>query len=56
MDEQAAIEDWVERSSIMEFEAGMRRANAESMALRDVVERRGKEAGQAVQAWRNEQR
>lgn len=48
----AAIEDWQERAAIMEFDAGMPRPNAESMALRDVVDRRGQEAGRAVQQWR----
>lgn len=48
----AAVEHFEERAAIIEFDAGIKRANAESMALRDVVEHHGQEAGKAVQQWR----
>lgn len=48
----AAIEHFEERAAIIEFDAGLPRANAESMALREVVEYHGQEAGRAVQKWR----
>lgn len=48
----AAIDDWEEKAGVMQYDAGLPRLNAESMALRDVVARRGQEAGRAVQEWR----
>jgi len=48
----AAIEHYEERSAVIEHEAGIPRPNAESMALREVVEYHGQEAGKAVQQWR----
>lgn len=47
-----AIEAFEERAAIREYEAGQPRLNAESGALREVVERYGKEAGRAVQRHR----
>lgn len=47
----AAVEHFEERAAIIEFDAGIRRLNAESMALREVVEHHGHEAGKAVQKW-----
>jgi hypothetical protein len=47
-----AIEDWEERSAIMEYDAELPRPNAESLALRDLVARRGQDAGRAVQEHR----
>lgn len=57
IDEQrdAAIEDFRERASIMEYDGELPRANAESLALQDVVRRHGKEAGREVQEWRRQQ-
>lgn len=55
MDEEsklAAIEDWEERAAIMEHCAELPRPNAESLALRDLVQRRGQEAGKVVQEYR----
>lgn len=48
----AAIEHFEERAAIIEFDAGIKRANAESLALREVVEHHGQAAGRAVQQWR----
>lgn len=48
----ATIEHFEERAAIHEFDAGIPRPNAESMALREVVEYHGQEAGKAVQQWR----
>lgn len=41
---------------MIEFEGGERRIHAESMALREVVERLGKEAGREAYAHMNTRR
>jgi len=41
---------------VIEFEGGERRIHAESMALREVVERFGKEAGREAYAHMNTRR
>ncbi len=41
---------------MIEFEAGKSRVHAESMALREVVERLGKEAGREAYAHMNARR
>jgi len=41
---------------VIEFEAGKSRVHAESMALREVVERLGKEAGREAYAHMNTRR
>ena len=45
-----AVEWFEERAAVIEFEGGERRIHAESMALREVVERLGKEAGREAYA------
>lgn len=40
-----AVEWFEERAAVIEYEAGRSRIHAESMALREVVEHLGKEAG-----------
>lgn len=40
-----AVEWFEERAAVIEFEGGERRIHAESMALQEVVEHLGKEAG-----------
>ena len=45
-----AVEWFEERAAVIEFEAGKSRVHAESMALREVVERLGKEAGREAYA------
>lgn len=51
---QAAIEHFEERAAIVEFDAGVPRANAESLALREVAQAYGKESARAVQEHRKE--
>lgn len=51
-DPHDVIEFFEERAAITEFEARLPRLNAESMALKEVVERYGKEAGRMVQRHR----
>ena len=51
-----AVEWFEERAAVIEFEAGKSRVHAESMALREVVERLGKEAGREAYAHMNARR
>lgn len=51
-----AVEWFEERAAVIEFEGGERRIHAESMALREVVERFGKEAGREAYAHMNARR
>ena len=51
-----AVEWFEERAAVIEFEAGKSRVHAESMALREVVERLGKEAGREAYANMNARR
>ena len=51
-----AVEWFEERAAVIEFEAGKSRIHAESMALREVVERLGKEAGREAYAHMNARR
>ncbi len=47
-----AIEDFEERAAIIEYEAGLKRYAAESLALREIAETMGKPAAKEVQQWR----
>lgn len=47
-----AIEHWRERAAIMEYDGELQRANAESLALKEVVRIYGQDAGREVQRWR----
>lgn len=53
MTETAAIEAWKERAAIIEYEAGMSRIKAESLALREVAVEFGQKEAAKVQAYRN---
>lgn len=53
MTETAAIEAWKERAAIIEYEAGMSRIKAESLALREVAAEFGQAEAAKVQAHRN---
>lgn len=50
----AAIEAWKERAAIIEYEAGMSRIKAESLALREVAAEFGQAEAAKVQAYRKE--
>lgn len=51
-----AVEWFEERAAVIEFEAGQRRIHAESMALREVVEHMGKDAGREAYDHMNARR
>lgn len=51
-----AIEIFEERAAVREYEAGLPRINAESAALRDVVDARGKPIAREVQRYREMRR
>ena len=51
-----AVEWFEERAAVIEFEAGQRRIHAESMALREVVEHMGKDAGREAHDHMNARR
>ena len=51
-----AVEWFEERAAVIEFEGGERRIHAESMALREVVERLGKAAGREAYDHMNARR
>lgn len=51
-----AVEWFEERAAVIEFEAGKSRVHAESMALREVVERLGKAAGREAYDHMNARR
>ena len=51
-DTQAVIEEFRERAAIMEYDGGLKRGTAESLALRYVSERYGKDAAKACDEWR----
>ena len=50
--EKAAIEVFEERAAIHEYDGGLSRIKAESMALQDVVKRYGQAVGKTVQRYR----
>lgn len=54
MSASIAIEHFEERAAIIQYDSGLPRANAESLALREVVARYGQDAGKEVQRWRRE--
>ena len=51
-----AVEWFEERAAVIEFDGGERRAHAESMALREVVEHLGKAAGREAYYHMNARR
>lgn len=51
-----AVEWFEERAAVIEFDGGERRAHAESMALREVVEHLGKVAGREAYDHMNARR
>lgn len=51
-----AVEWFEERAAVIEFDGGERRAHAESMALREVVEHLGKAAGREAYDHMNARR
>lgn len=54
--EKTAIEVFEERAAIHEMDGGLFRANAESMALQEVLRRYGQAVGQTVQRYRESRR
>lgn len=51
-----AIEIFEERAAVREYEAGLPRINAESAALREVVDARGKPVAREVHRYREMRR
>ena len=49
---QSAVEDFIERAAIMEYQGGLKRATAESLALQYISKKYGTAEAKACDVWR----